>query len=163
MLAGFADRISEHQANIARLEALLEKERNALKELSEIDVPKFMDNMDGQWALDDGRTVVIKTRIHAGIKKDGDDAPRAYKWLEDNGHGALIKNVCLVDFTREQWEDARKLFEELRTRGMNVKRDRGVHHMTLTSWVKKELEKGTALPFDLLGIHKAQETKIKSE
>jgi len=161
VLAGYADRIRAHQAQIARLEEQLDAEKKALRELSEVTVPKFMDSMDGKWSLDDGRVVEIKTKVRASIRKDDEIAPKAYAWLEENGHGALIKNTCLVEFSKDQWENARELFVELRKRGLNVKRDRMVHHSTLTSWVVGRLKDGKTLPFDLLGIHRGPETKIK--
>ena len=162
VLADMADRMQAKERRIQELNEELEKETAELRDISTIEIPAFFDQIEGKLKLDDGREIVVATKIRAGIKKDAETASEAYRWLDEKGHGALIKNVCVIEFPKEKGEEAAELFRELRKRGFNVKIDRMVHWQTLTSWVKTQLKKGVELPFELLGIYKGQETKIKS-
>lgn len=161
-LTRLADSMMAHQAKIAKLEAELEQQKTELKDISENQIPRIFDNLSGSLTLDDGRKIEVKPIIRAGIKKDGEKAAEAYKFLEECGSGDLIKNIIVIEFPKEKAKDADALFEYLVKQRYNVKRDRAVHWQTLTSWVKLKLKAGVDLPFDLLGIFQGKETKIKS-
>ena len=56
---------------------------------------------------------------------------------------------------------AQQLLAELQSKGVNPVMKEGVHHSTLSSWVKDMTEKGIDIPDELFGVYIANETKIK--
>jgi hypothetical protein len=72
--------------------------------------------------------------------------PSTFDWMDDNGHGGMIKREIIVSFDREQEEEARALQERLRDDYPGVKEHGAIHSSTLRSWVKNRLEKGDPIP-----------------
>lgn len=78
-------------------------------------------------------------------------------WLDEHGAGDLIKNVITVTFPKGSDDEARLAEQLIRQRFQmaDVTRQRAVHHMTLTAWLK-EMHQSTnpnkvMPPLDVIG------------
>ena len=62
----------------------------------------------------------------------------AYDWLEEAGHGDLIKSEVVVQFNREDLGKARVLLARKEKLGLQPSLTRGVNWNTLTAWLREE-------------------------
>lgn len=89
------------------------------------------------------------------------------RWLEDNGHGDLIKRSYNVELDRDSEVEAKMLREFLEQHDLPFEEKESVHWATLTSFVKEQIEKSNksadipAPPLDLLGAFVGQVAKMK--
>ena len=160
-LNGLADQQQAAEEEVARLEALLDEAKKNLQRITEHEIPKLLDGMDGKINLPDGRTITIAEKIRASI--GGDKKPIAMKWLDDHGHGNLIKRRFIVEFGRDQEEWAKKFEAQLAESDtpLNVKKERNVHWQTLDAFVREQLEEGGELPLDIFGVYRQRFAKVK--
>jgi hypothetical protein len=109
--------------------------------------------------LEDGTQIDLKQEIDASITKEKRAA--AHAWLEANGFGGLIKTKVLVEFPKDKREDAIHCVHDLSEEYDTVSLDDSVHPGTFKSFVKEQMEKGTALPQDLFSIHPYDVATVK--
>jgi hypothetical protein len=151
------------EAEVARLEL-------ALKVIKEQTLPALMEAAcQTEITTSDDLVVKVEHIIRASIQEEQPEEQKqaAFKWLEDNGHGSVIKNQVIVEFSKDQNEQAAKLVEALRKMELKapVMRRKTVHHSTLTSLVRELLssqdETKPPVPLDLLGAFDRIETSVK--
>ncbi len=148
------------ERDITDLEAQLKEKRTRYLELSMRELPSVL----GELSIDKiglpemGVDVVVAPYYKANIAADWPEEKRdaAFTWLEENGHGDLIKSVLSVTFGRKELELARQLEELIRTQfaGANshpVSIDMSVPWNTLTAFVREQIQRGESLPLDTLG------------
>ncbi len=154
------------QAEVADLTARLEAAEKAQTRLEQEDLPELMREVElTSFRMKDGRQIELVDEVSCGITKENNSA--AMKWLDENKFGGLIKTLVKVAFNREDREAALKLAGNIeataKKKGMSLVPEvaESVHTSTLKAFVKEELAKGTALPFDLFSIHPYSKVKIK--
>jgi hypothetical protein len=162
-LQHLADRQQASEKRVEELEEALEEEKKKLRQISEVEIPNFMDGMKGSTELPDGRKVTISDSVRASLPKDRAD--EGATWLAENGSGSIVKRKFVVEFNKNQEDKARAFEEFLRSNPTCTvyTREQSVHHSTLTSWAKKKLEAGEQIPMDLFGVHVSKKTKIKDK
>lgn len=137
------------------------KELNAqFKQISEMDLPNAMLELGMRsFKLEDGASISVEKFYGASIKVE--NRPLAYAWLEENGHGPLIKTDVVIPFGKgtEARADAKELMEDLKSEGFDVALEESVHHSTLKAFAKEQLEAGTPLP-DLFTVFVGEKAKI---
>lgn len=160
-LRELADRQQASEQRVAELEAALDEEKRKLRQISEVEIPNFMDGMNGSTDLPDGRKVVISESVRASLPKDRAD--EGAKWLAEHNSGSIVKKKFVIEFNKNQEEKAAEFEEFLRSHPKCpvYTREQSVHHSTLTSWARKKLEAGEEIPMDLFGVHVTKRTKIK--
>ena len=70
----------------------------------------------------------------------------AFNWLEDHGHGDLLKVSVTVQFGRGDLDKARELEGKLAAMGMQPSIGMSVPWTTLTAWLKEQVEKYHSTP-----------------
>ena len=107
----------------------------------------------------DGATVQVKPFIKASITKANQE--KAFAWLRDNGFEDIIKNQLAINFKKSEDNMASDIFEDLKSKGLNVNREEKVNTNTLTATFRELiLEKGEAVPSDVFSIYQSSKTKI---
>jgi len=97
-----------------------------------------------------------------GVKWPDQRREAALAWLDDNGHGDLIKTEVTLSFKREDREAARAFVTEARKYGTPVIEET-VHHGTLTAWLREQVEEiGYVPPLDIIGGTVARSVKLKT-
>lgn len=160
-LVSMADQQEAAEAEVARLEALLDEAKTNLRRIVEHEIPSLMEGLEGTINLPDGRKVTIAEKIRASVKKEV--KPIAMKWLDDNGHGGIVKRQFIIEFGKDQEEWAnnfRQTLAESRV-PLNVKEERNVQWQTLDAFVREQLSEGVDLP-DMFGVFRQRFAKIKS-
>jgi hypothetical protein len=85
----------------------------------------------------------------------------AFQWMEQNGHGDLVKSIININFGMQEHEERLRVMKLLKDAGVQYYTNESVHHMTLKAFVKGEVLKGNPIPMDLLGAYVFDEVKIK--
>ena len=90
---------------------------------------------------------------------------KAFEWLEEGGHGGVIKREFHIDFPKEEESWANKFERDLaqRVRPLNVSRKKSVHSGTLKALLKGETTKGYAFTDEekkMFGIYTVKNVKI---
>lgn len=152
----------EAQREVERLEEELKRAKRKFLNISEHVLPELMSELGLKSITTlSGREVVVEDKVHASIPKGGETL--AFRWMEENGHGSLIKRMYQLHFGRDEEQRAQEFVKELTSREnpFNVAEVRKVESSTLRSFVKKQLEKGVDLPLEAFGVHQRQVAKLK--
>lgn len=166
-LKAYVEEAYQLDIEIAELNRQLELKGNRLKTLMNKDIPDTMDKIGTNvFGVPGTRTEVrVQPFYHASIPEAAKED--AFKWLEDNEHGDLIKNAMKVEFNREDADAAKRIFDRVKQmlvqEEINAKptMDKSVHWKTLTSFVKEQVEEGHVLPLGILGATVGRVAKFK--
>ncbi len=85
----------------------------------------------------------------------------ALAWFEKQGHGDLVKAVIDITFGMQEHEKRLAAMKLLADNHIEYYTNESVHSSTLKAFVKREIQKGHIIPYDLLGIFIFDEVKIK--
>jgi hypothetical protein len=142
---------------IQKLETELEMAKELQQQLEQVDIPELMAELElSAFVLKDGRKVEVKPDFKCGITQER--KPQAIAWLDENGFGGIIKTKLQTYFHRSDREAALELMSYLEAKAkqrhvdVQPEVEEIIHSSTLKSFLKEEMSKGTAVPFDLFGI-----------
>lgn len=90
--------------------------------------------------------IECKPYYYASIKNEDPSAPEAYKWLEKNGHGDMVKIQYTITFGRGEQKAAKAFEKELKRLKVSFESKFGVHQQTLTAFVREQIEKFKNVP-----------------
>lgn len=149
------------QQEIEDLEAQLETKKADLNAMFREELPDLMDQVGAKMIQLDGEgnqppfMAKLVPYYYANISAEWPAERRqaAFEWLEDNGHGDLIKTNVAVPFRREEREKAKEfagLLESEYHLRPSVKEE--VNFMTMRAWLREQVEeKGVLPPLDVIG------------
>ena len=144
---------------VAALEEELKQKKKELLVLQTTTLPEALAEAGvAGFTLDNGARVDVKGFVSAKIPAKHEQ--EAFRWLEENNFGDIIKTQISVD-TGKDLELAREYQAVLEEAGADVHFGRSVHAQTLKAFVKKEVEAGTSIPLELFGAFIGQKTTIK--
>jgi len=149
------------EARVAQLTADLKEAKETVRHLSENIMPELLDEAgQSEDIVVEGMRIKIATAIRGSIPA-GNEA-KAFGWLEEHGHGNLIKRQFTIDFGKDddKWADKFERDMAQRKKALNSKRKKTVHPQTLVSFIKGQLEEGTNIPMDTFGVHRQRFTKV---
>ena len=109
--------------------------------------------------LTNGDAVSFKPFFKGSITRDKE--AEAFKWLEDNNHGELIKNIVSVRFGKGDNTQATKLIEDLEQNGLAPDQKRKVAPMTLNAFIGEQINAGKAVPLETFSVFMGNKVKIK--
>ena len=151
----------EAELELAKREEEQKLATERLRKVAEVDIPELMASVGLQrFTTSDGFEVRVKKHYSAAPKVADRDA--AYDWLEQNGHGGLVKRTVEVGFGVGQSEDAARLVAELEGRFNNVAKARKVEPASLKAWAKRQIEDGIQFPRDLFGVRIFDRAEVKT-
>lgn len=147
------DQLEAHERKLRELKATLEDVRTrrlplALQQMNLTDL-----------RTKDGFRVLVKDITRASIPKARKD--EALQWLNEEGHGDLIKHVVSASFGKGEDNSAREAVEYLESVGRQPKDERSVHPSTLSAFVREQIEAGVDVPHELFGVYVGQVAKIE--
>lgn len=120
--------------------------------LSEVLIPNKLDDLGmTEFRMSSGYKVQVKPFYSCKILND-----EAYVWLDENGHGGLIKTQVIRDYSRTEREAA---IEFAKTNpGFTLKE--GVHYQTITAFTKEIYTRNETLPTEFFTVFQGKKTKI---
>lgn len=160
IIADLAKQQLEAERAVAEAEEELKRRKAILRDIAEVQLPEAMAEMDlAKFETSDGLRIQIKEDVHAGIAKER--MAEAVLWLRKHGHEKILKH----QFTIVPDDDgtAERIEQLLQKAGVDAAHKPTIHHMTLKSWVKAQLEGGTADErfMSLFGVHCRNIAEIK--
>ena len=159
-LGSAVNELLQVQSEILEQEDRLKQMKATERGISQGTIPQIMENLGFETITTlDGKKVSIKDSVQVSIPAA--DKPSAYKWMDDNGHGDLIKIALTAKFARGDRELADDCFNALVDEGASPNQTESVHSGTLKAWARVELEQGHMLPADLFKIHVVKLTTVK--
>ncbi len=152
----------EHLTNLKRM-------RN---HLVEGELPELMDSVGLKSITVEAKgnlpefTCAVKTiyRCNIGANWEAERRRAAFEWLENHGHGSLIKTEVNVPFSREDRERVSAFVKLLEQSNVHYNVKENVHPSTMTSWLREMVERRNETPpLDTLGGYIGREAVIKTE
>lgn len=131
------------------------------RRIAEEDIPALMTELGVQKIkLETGEEIKVGLEVYAAIPAAFKD--EAFKWLEDNGHGGLIKTQVSAVFGKGELEEAKLAAQRFaESTGKPVEIGRSVHASTLKSFLKEQIAAAAEIPLELFGARPVNTAKIK--
>ena len=159
-LARLIQDLEDAEIAVEVAEAELKARRITVQELKRNAIPELMAHMHMEEFSNGDLSVKVKKGIFSSVTQER--AAAVHKWLEENGHGGLIKREVSVPFAMNQAEQAAEL------RGLldqkypgNVKQQEWVETNSLNAFLRKQLEADVAIPLELFGAQEYREAKVE--
>lgn len=155
-----AERASEVRK---QAEAELQRCKQLEEQLLHRDIPELLARMRlDECTTASGIQVKIKREIKAALPGHDRVAARsgALRWLVEQGHGGVIKNLVAVTLDRGEDTRADDLVVELNTRGYTVEAKKDVHASTLGALVRELVADGKIVPRDLFNLFDMRIAKL---
>ena len=151
--------LKDLEDEIANAEQSVKKLKEKAKQVSTVEIPAMMDEMQiTKLKLKDGESVGIKKIYGAYISPDQQEA--AFTWLRNNGLGDIIKNDITVTFGKGEDNKAAEYAVLAKGQGYEPVQKIGVHPQTLKAMVRERLESNQDVPSDLFKPFEGNQTKI---
>lgn len=165
-VARLAARSAQLANELAVLEQAVKDKKKELQRIDEQDLPEAMDAIGmSEFTLTDGTKISVKTFYTANITAE--NKPEAFKWLDDNGHGGIIKTQVNVAFGRGDLEVAKAFMDFTRTFEGSViepELDQSVFWSTLRKFVEEQITAGNEdLDRDLFGVYIGRKATVKAK
>lgn len=160
-LSSLIDELVDVRNKIERLEEV--RKELAKKELrlgGEL-IPSKMDELGVSSLTVDGRKVSCKPFYSAKIKPESE--PQAFDWLEESGHGDVVKGELILPYRRPDREMIFTIKNFIKAQyGFDTNVKLGVHHSTLRALARELVEdEGVVPPPDLFDLFIGRQTIIK--
>lgn len=151
ILDELVEHLHEAQLAVAQKEAELKEANRTVARLLEEDIPSIMDEIGSdKVTTPNGHVVSVKADPKASVTQDR--MPLFVKWLDERGHGGMVKRDLIIAFSKDSQEEANALMERLRMDGKPVKLKPSIHWQTLNKWARDRLEAGEEVPMHLVEI-----------
>ena len=159
-ISELANQLVGVEGDIEKAETLLTLLKERKRNLSEDLLPSAMEEAGmKEFTLSDGSHIKVKPEVYCSIKSDQKE--NTYEWLDQNGHGSIVKHVIKTEFGRGENETAQALATLLSENGYDFTDGKDVHWQTLRRWAKDELEAGRRPPENLFSLHEANIATVK--
>ena len=154
-----ANKMVELEELVEEKQASLKATQKELKVLSEEDIPALLSEVGlSEITLTNGQKISTNSYYYGRITEHNQQ--EAFEWLQDNGHGDIIKNVVSVSFGRDEDVNAEKLLSNLQDNGYTTNGKKWVEPMTLKAFIREQVESGNDLPLETFNVYVGQKTRI---
>lgn len=157
--------VKEKKISIATIQMAVKMLTTDLDHIRRGDLPEMMLNLGmEEFTLAEGGSIKIKRDIAVNVKNE--NKPAFYSWMIKKGWQSLVKNKVIVDFPKEGRKSAKRFVKYLkryyteRDKGITYNEKEDIHSQTLKAHVKRELDKGTKFPEDLIQIVELKTAKL---
>jgi hypothetical protein len=158
-IAGWVSKVQALEEKMAALEAELTEAKAQRRHVTTVDLPLAFQAL-GITRMDlAGLTLTIRDIVAPNVKKD--DVEAMHLWLEENGHGDLIKRLVKVPLGRGEDEALAKLEAYLSQERIEYDLTEGVAHNTLAAWAKMMVTDGQELPDRIFNLWIGQEVLLR--
>lgn len=151
--------IKDKEGELEQIGHQLANKQEELRILNQVQLVNLMEELKlAEFTTANGVKVTMDEIIEAGISEER--RYEAHKWLDDNGHGGMIKRQIGVDFNKGQETEAQQLMVELNKKYPAVTEKKTVHHSTLKAWCREMLKEGKNFPLETFGVFRRKVAKI---
>lgn len=158
-LAEQVKKLQELQNAVLVTEEQLKELKRQSDKISQEVIPTMMHEMNySSIKLKDGSALEVKPTVLASIFADKKED--AYKWLQDNGYGDLIKNEITVAFGTKENAKAQQYAVLAQGQGFEPSQKLKVEPSTLRGMIRERIEAGLDVPSDIFNVYAGHKTKI---
>lgn len=145
--------LTKAKNEVARLEKLS-------KYYSEKVIPETFEKFDMKSISVKGLQISVEDYVHGSILKDYKET--GLQWMRDQGYEKLIKNQVKLIYNAADKKEFEAVCDLLYKQGdyLEIKTEEGVHHSTLSDFIRKGVEKGLSFPASF-SIHRGLKTVVK--
>lgn len=148
-LSSLAQQQLKLEQEMSALEEQMEQLKEKHKKVSESDIPDCMASLGiKEIRLENGFILSVKPYYSGKV-----DSIEGYRWLEENGHGDLIRGEVKMTYPKETDQ---KLIQAIRDfikeQGFVSDNKISVHHATLSSWLRDMIEGGKYVDREVLNV-----------
>lgn len=155
-----ANKLVKAQQNVEEMERQLREAKEEERRIAEKEIPDLMDNLGFESiTLNTGQKLQLKESIQCSIPAA--KRPPAFRWLDEHGHGDLIKTAVSAKFGRGEKTEAQAAYTALQKMGVHSSIAESVHPGTLKAWAREELSNGRALPEEFFKVHIVRQATLK--
>ena len=154
-----SNRFLKIESDILALEDQVKRKKAELMQMNDSIVQLMESRGVKEIKLTNGDAVSYKEFYKGSISKDKE--AEAFGWLEENGHGDLIKNIVSVRFGKGENDNASRLIEDLEQNGLVPDQKRKVEPMTLNAFLGEQIKTGKDVPTETFGVFMGYKVKIK--
>ena len=147
------------ESDILALEDQVKRKKAELQQTNDSLVQLMEQRGVKEIKLISGDAVSYKPFVKASITRDKE--AEAFKWLQDNGHGNIIKNIVSVRFGKGEDQNAHNLINDLTQNGLSPDQKRKVEPMTLMALVGEQINLGKDIPLETFSVFMGNKVKIK--
>ena len=145
---------------IAELELALSNAKAELLAIEREDMPELLRELGLDSVTIDGVDYKLQQGVDISIPK-GLAAEPTFAWLEEHGHGGIIKADVHVAFSRNRLDEANACVASLQEAGYGAYMDQKVAPQTLKAWAKERIEAGEEIPRSLFKLSPYTFVKMK--
>lgn len=153
------------EREVARLEELLKKAQDVLKDIAEKRLPEMLDELGVKaFDLSDGTQIKIKETIRVNVSEA--NRPKAINWLTGLGKSGVVKAEMAFHFGKGEDDRAARVLAAVEqvdpqlAKDANVKKS--VAPATMRALVIECLEQGVDVPMDVINVHRQRATEIST-
>ena len=166
-LARLADLQVELEQEQADAELALKQAGERLQQVRDQLLPDLMEELGLEnFKTKSGLKIEVKKTItaSAGGKKDPGRFAKVCAWLKEHGHGRLVKRAVGLSFGVGEESEATAFVDAINDisnrLGKPIMDEAEIHPMTLSSFVREQLEAGVDIP-DYFNIHRIRQAKVE--
>lgn len=100
-------------------------------------------------------------KLSLSMFASGKSTPEGLDWLDEHGHGDLIKNDLTLTFGKGEDEEAARVADFLSKTGLHPKQKRHVHPQTLQAFIKEQVKAGADFPLDKFNAFTGHIARLK--
>lgn len=158
-LGRLVDESQRIEMELVNHERKLKSGKSELDDILDRQIPTLMQDMGlTKVTTADGLNVELDHPIEASIPKDQEAI--AFKWLEDNAAGGLLKRMIGIEFGMHEEQIAKELLTQLEGKFAGVSLKTTIHHSTLKAFVRERLREGKPLTDSHINIYPRTTAKI---
>lgn len=161
-IVGLVKESQDAEKSLRTLEEEVTSVKNKLKKINEDLIPSAMARINQDiLQIPDGPKVTIRRDFTHSLAADRKE--QGMDWLEENGHGGIIKREISVTLAKGQEELAKSVITTLQGTypGIPVESARNVASQTLRSVLKKDMESGVPVPVDIFKVNQFKKAIIE--
>jgi hypothetical protein len=151
-LSELVDEQAQLEEEISSMNEILKNMGARIKYLSEVLVPNKLDDLGmSSIKMANGLKVEVKPFYNCKILNE-----QAFAWLDENGHGGLIKTKVVQEFSRTDREKAIEFVKE----NPQFKFEQGIHYQTITAFTKEVYTRNETLPEEYFQVFQGRKTRL---
>lgn len=148
--------LSQKNSELETLELQMKLKKEEVERIETVLLPEMMGGLT-QIRTSFGAKLEIQKVVRANVRKE--DRPQAFQWMDETGHGDLIKTTIEMSYGRGQLEKAKETLKQLKELGLPAELSEEVHWQTLNAWAREHLENGGEFP-PFIGIYEGKKAKV---
>lgn len=163
-LATLIESWDAHQRALVTLAAAIKEHTGDIDRIETDLIPSLMASAGGieKFTLADGTSITLKDEMSAGVTVANQQA--AFAWLEEHGHGDIIKDALTLNLGRGEVAKLRAaaLIIAAEQNGVDdYVRKSAIHPGTLKALIKEQLAEGVDVPKETFSVFQQRRAVIK--